>query len=147
MTDITATLEELGYSVDVIAAYRDQNPETPNEVMAFVIVAELSRQESDWHGRFIHLGDQPNLNDVIIDGRYNLRQLAYAVTAATDQHAEVIGETMIAPQDPPTWDDRKELLDLWQDHAPLPDVDLRGGGIYDALLAVANWGYRRALDD
>lgn len=46
------------------------------------------------------------------------------------------------PLDPPSWDDRKDLLDLWQEHAPLPDIELRAG-IYDALIAVANWGYNR----
>ena len=42
----------------------------------------------------------------------------------------------------PEWDDRKQLADLWQQHAPLPDIGLREG-IYDALLAIADWGYER----
>lgn len=50
------------------------------------------------------------------------------------------------PLDPPSWDDRKELLDVWQEHAPLPSVELRDG-IYDALIAVAYWGYKRGTGD
>ena len=49
--------------------------------------------------------------------------------------------------DIPSWDDRKDLLELWQQHAPLPDVGLREGGIFDALLAVATWGYRRRVNE
>ena len=45
----------------------------------------------------------------------------------------------------PEWDDRKVLLELWQEHAPLPDIGLREG-IFDALLAVANWGYGRGRE-
>lgn len=46
----------------------------------------------------------------------------------------------------PSWDDRKELLDIWQEHAPLPDIGLRDG-IFDALIAVAIWGYAQAVED
>jgi len=42
----------------------------------------------------------------------------------------------------PGWDDRKELADVWQEHAPLPDCGLRDG-TYDALIAVARWGYQQ----
>lgn len=45
----------------------------------------------------------------------------------------------------PEWDDRKDLLEIWQTYAPLPDIGLREG-IYDALLAVADWGYERGRE-
>jgi len=50
-------------------------------------------------------------------------------------------------QDRPSWDDRKDLLDLWQKYAPLPDVGLREGGIFNALIAIADWGYMRRVEE
>jgi len=44
------------------------------------------------------------------------------------------------------YDNRKELADLWQDFAPLPEQGLTEG-TYDALLHVAKWGARRALEN
>lgn len=44
------------------------------------------------------------------------------------------------------WDDRKTLLDIWQEHAPLPETGLNDG-IYEALLAVARWGARQVAED
>lgn len=44
------------------------------------------------------------------------------------------------------WGDRKTLLDIWQEHAPLPETGL-DDGIYEALLAVARWGARRVAED
>ena len=44
------------------------------------------------------------------------------------------------------FDDRKELADLWQDYAPLPVQGLTEG-TYDALLHVAKWGARAALEN
>jgi len=46
----------------------------------------------------------------------------------------------------PSWDDRKTLLEVWQEHAPLPDIGLRDG-IFQALLAVADWGYIASKKD
>jgi hypothetical protein len=43
-----------------------------------------------------------------------------------------------------SWDDRKELSDLWQRYAPLPEIGLREG-VYDALIAVARYGAVRAV--
>jgi len=45
-----------------------------------------------------------------------------------------------------SWDDRKTLSDLWQDHAPLPSEGLTQR-VYMALIEVAKYGYARALDD
>lgn len=44
------------------------------------------------------------------------------------------------------YDDRKELADVWQDYAPLPAQGLTEG-TYDALMHVAKWGARRALEN
>ncbi len=52
----------------------------------------------------------------------------------------------IVIEDRPSWDDRKRLLEIWQPHAPLPDIGLREG-IFDALLAVADWGYLRRVQE
>jgi hypothetical protein len=38
-----------------------------------------------------------------------------------------------------SWDDRKTLADIWQDHSPLP-ADGLCEATYDALVAVARWG-------
>lgn len=46
----------------------------------------------------------------------------------------------------PGWDDRKQLAELWQQHAPLPEIGL-GDAVYEALIAVANWGYRRREEE
>jgi len=46
----------------------------------------------------------------------------------------------------PGWDDRKTLAELWQQHAPLPEGGLREG-TYDALIAVATWGYQQRKDE
>ena len=46
----------------------------------------------------------------------------------------------------PGWDDRKTLAELWQEHAPLPEGGLRDG-TYDALIAVATWGYQQRKDE
>ena len=42
----------------------------------------------------------------------------------------------------PGWDDRKTLASLWQDHCPLPEEGLTER-VYDALIAVAKWGYEQ----
>ncbi|MDF2805455.1 MAG: hypothetical protein K0S43_401 [Cellulosimicrobium sp.] len=47
--------------------------------------------------------------------------------------------------EPPGWDDRKALADVWQDHAPLPPDGL-SEDVYRALIAVARWGFDRGLD-
>jgi len=42
------------------------------------------------------------------------------------------------------WDDRKELLEVWQGYVDLPE----GSSIdntYNALLAIARWGARRLI--
>ena len=46
----------------------------------------------------------------------------------------------------PGWDDRKTLAELWQQHSPLPEGGLREG-TYDALIAVATWGYQQRKDE
>ena len=47
----------------------------------------------------------------------------------------------------PSWDDRKELAELWQQHSPLPPAGL-SDATYEALLAVAKWGYeQRAAEE
>ena len=46
----------------------------------------------------------------------------------------------------PGWDDRKTLAEMWQAHAPLPEQGLREG-TYDALIAVAKWGYQQRKDE
>ena len=46
----------------------------------------------------------------------------------------------------PGWDDRKTLADVWQEHAPLPDEGL-SERVYDALIAVAKWGYQQRADE
>ena len=62
--------------------------------------------------------------------------------ALSDRPQDRTGGEMMANWDSrPSWDDRKDLLELWQAHAPLPDVGLREGGIFAALIAVADWGY------
>lgn len=44
-----------------------------------------------------------------------------------------------------SWDHRKELASLWQDHCPLPDGGL-SERLYDALIAVARWGAESAWE-
>lgn len=44
------------------------------------------------------------------------------------------------------YDDRKELAEVWQTYAPLPAQGLTEG-TYDALMHVAKWGARRALEN
>jgi hypothetical protein len=44
------------------------------------------------------------------------------------------------------WDDRKQLSDIWQDHAALPEIGLCDA-TYEALLAVARWGAARMYDN
>lgn len=46
----------------------------------------------------------------------------------------------------PGWDDRKTLASLWQEHAPLPQEGLTER-VYDALIAVATWGYQQRSDE
>jgi len=46
----------------------------------------------------------------------------------------------------PGWDDRKSLSEVWQGHAPLPDEGL-SERVYDALIAVAQWGYRQRVEE
>ena len=46
----------------------------------------------------------------------------------------------------PGWDDRKTLAALWQEHAPLPAEGL-SEAVYDALIAVATWGYQQRKDE
>ena len=46
----------------------------------------------------------------------------------------------------PGWDDRKTLSSLWQKHAPLPDEGL-SERVYEALIAVATWGYQQRKDE
>jgi hypothetical protein len=46
----------------------------------------------------------------------------------------------------PGWDDRKTLSSLWQEHAPLPDEGL-SERVYEALIAVATWGYQQRMDE
>lgn len=46
----------------------------------------------------------------------------------------------------PSWDDRKTLADVWQAHAPLPHEGL-SEAVYDALIAVATWGYKQRADE
>lgn len=41
------------------------------------------------------------------------------------------------------WDDRKTLSDVWQEHAR---IDHLGDDTYSALIAVAQWGAREALE-
>lgn len=45
----------------------------------------------------------------------------------------------------PGYDCRKDLSEIWQDHAPLPDVDFQQ--IYKALIAVAQYGYKQRMDE
>ena len=67
---------------------------------------------------------------------------------------EAAAPHLMAPRKPkpgegdylPGWDDRKTLAELWQQHAPLPEGGLREG-TYDALLAVATWGYQQRKDE
>ena len=40
--------------------------------------------------------------------------------------------------EPAGWDDRKQLADIWQRHARLPDEGL-SDAVYAALIAVANY--------
>lgn len=42
------------------------------------------------------------------------------------------------------WGDRKTLADVWQDHAPIADLS---ESTYDALIAVAQWGARSAIEN
>lgn len=42
----------------------------------------------------------------------------------------------------PGWDDRKALAEVWQHHCPLPAEGLTDR-VYDALIAVATWGYEQ----
>ena len=44
-----------------------------------------------------------------------------------------------------SWDDRKQLASLWQDHAPAPDGPW--DDFYAAMIAVAEWGAARMYDD
>jgi hypothetical protein len=46
--------------------------------------------------------------------------------------------------EPPGYDDRKTLADVWQDHAPLPAEGL-SSDVYAALVAVAAWGFERGV--
>lgn len=47
--------------------------------------------------------------------------------------------------EPPGWDDRKTLADIWQEHAPLP-ADGLSDGVYRALIAVATCGFERGVE-
>lgn len=47
--------------------------------------------------------------------------------------------------EPPGWDDRKTLANLYQDHAPLPEDGLTDD-VYRALIAVAVWGFERGVE-
>lgn len=47
----------------------------------------------------------------------------------------------------PGWDDRKDLMELWQEHAKLPEGDLRADGIFQAMIAVAVHGYRARQEE
>lgn len=47
--------------------------------------------------------------------------------------------------EPPGWDNRKTLADLWQEHAPLPEEGLTDD-VYVALIAVANWGFAQGVE-
>lgn len=58
-----------------------------------------------------------------------------AVDALTPEINEAVG-----------YDDRKELADIWQVFAPLPMIGLTEG-TYDALMHVAKYGARRALEN
>lgn len=44
----------------------------------------------------------------------------------------------------PSWDNRKELADLWQEYALLP-VEGLSDEVYEALIAVAAWGYAQRV--
>jgi hypothetical protein len=46
----------------------------------------------------------------------------------------------------PGWDDRKSLADIWQTYAPLPEIGL-SEGVYDALIAIAKWGYDQRTNE
>lgn len=46
----------------------------------------------------------------------------------------------------PGWDDRKTLASLWQQYAPLP-ADGLSEAVYEALIAVAAWGYQQRRDE
>jgi len=46
----------------------------------------------------------------------------------------------------PSWDDRKALHDVWQQHARV-DPGIEWGDFSRALIAVANWGYRRRIEE
>ena len=59
--------------------------------------------------------------------------------AVTDALAPEINEAV-------GYDDRKELASLWQHFAPLPAQGLTEA-TYDALMHVAKWGARRALEN
>jgi hypothetical protein len=47
--------------------------------------------------------------------------------------------------EPPGWDDRKTLAELWQSHTQLPEVGL-SDEVYRALIAVAAWGFERGVE-
>lgn len=65
--------------------------------------------------------------------------LAAGRNGAVDELTPKINEAV-------TWDDRKDLSSIWQDYAPLPAQGLTES-TYDALMAIARWGARRALEN
>ena len=58
----------------------------------------------------------------------------------------VVDELTPEINDAVSWDDRKTLSDLWQTFAPLPAEGLTER-VYDALLHVAKYGAREALEN
>lgn len=52
---------------------------------------------------------------------------------------EYVGNDLVS------WDDRKALAELWQDHAPLPPGGL-SDEFYAALIAIAQEGAGRVWD-
>jgi hypothetical protein len=53
-------------------------------------------------------------------------------------------QVTVAVHDAVSWDDRKSLADVWQQHARLSNLD---EDTYSALVAVAQYGARQAAEN
>lgn len=108
----------------------------PEEFNALRLIREGSRAEGDALAEMM-----PNL----IGGLHYWHSVASRLRRDNAELRATIERVRDLPE-PPGYDDRKELLDIWYDNGGTVSQDIGLRAVYPALIAVARWGWDRATE-